>query len=81
MQMRRSAVNTASYIADGHGKSTDTENRKQLGNARGALNELQTQVELADSLSFFPSGTAENLLDLAVEVAKLLNGLMGVLNP
>jgi four helix bundle protein len=81
MQLRRSAVNTASYIADGHGKATDAENRKQLGNARGSLNELQTQVELAGSLGFLESGAADRLLDLATEVAKLINGLMGVLNP
>lgn len=81
MQMRPSAVNTASYIADGHGRSNDAENRKQLGNARGSLNELQTQVELASSLGFFAPGAADELLDVATEVAKLVNGLMGVLTP
>jgi four helix bundle protein len=38
MQLRRSAVNAASHIADGHGPLTDAENRKSLSVARGALN-------------------------------------------
>ncbi|KAA6455868.1 four helix bundle protein [Acidobacteria bacterium AB60] len=79
MQLRRSAVSVASHIADGHGRLTDVENRKCLSAARGALNELQTQTELATSLSFIAPALAEQLLDLSVEVAKLMNGLLGVL--
>lgn len=79
MQLRRSAVSIASHIADGHGRLTDAENRKALGAARGALNEFQTQAELASSLGFIEARLAEKLLDLSVEVAKLINGLLGVL--
>jgi four helix bundle protein len=79
MQLRRSAVSIASHIADGHGRLTDVENRKALGAARGALNEFQTQAELASSLGFMEARLAEKLLDLSVEVAKLINGLLGVL--
>jgi len=80
MQLRRSAVNAATYIADGHGRLTDAENRKSLGNARGAINELQTQLELAESLNFVDKQIAERVLDLSIEVAKLINGLLGVLD-
>jgi DNA-binding winged helix-turn-helix (wHTH) protein len=62
-----------------HGRLTDIENRRALGAARGALNELQTQAELASSLGFITQGFAEPLLDLSIEVAKLINGLLGVL--
>ena len=79
MQLRRSAVSVASHISDGHGRLTDVENRRALGAARGALNELQTQAELAGSLGFIAQGFAEPLLDLSIEVAKLINGLLGVL--
>jgi len=81
MQLRRSAVAVASHIADGHGRLTDAEVRKGLGSARGALNELQTQAELAGSLGFLNKPSAESLLDLSIEVAKLLNGLIGSLVP
>ena len=79
MQLPRSAVSIASHIADGHGRLTDSENRKALSAPRGALNELQTPMELASSLGFVDSQTSERLLDLATEIAKLTNGLLGVL--
>jgi len=81
MQIRRSAVNVASHIAEGHGRLNDVEMRKGLGSARAALNEFETQTELADSLGFFQAGVAETLLDLSSEVGKLINGLIGVLDP
>jgi four helix bundle protein len=59
MQLRRSAVNAATYVADGHGRLNDAENRKSLGIARGAINELQTQLELAESLNFVDKQIAE----------------------
>lgn len=79
MQLRRSSVGVASHIADGHGRLTDADNRKGLGAARGALNELQTQAELASSLGFMEPRLTETLLELSTEVAKLINGLLGVL--
>lgn len=79
MQLRRSAVAVASHIADGHGRLSDAEVRKGLGWARGSLNELQTQMELAGSLGFLDKKCAEGLLDLSIEVAKLINGLIGSL--
>jgi four helix bundle protein len=81
MSLRRSAVNVASHIAEAHGRLNDAEMRRGLGAARAALNELETQAELANSLGFFPHGTAETLLGLSSEVGKLINGLIGVLEP
>ena len=81
MQLRRSAVNAATYIADGHGRVTDAENRKSLSIARGAMNELQTQMELAESLGFVDKQNSSHIIDLSIEVAKLINGLLGVLEP
>jgi four helix bundle protein len=79
MQLRRSAVNVASHIAEAHGRLNDSEMRKGLGAARAAINELQTQIELAASLAFFENSSSEELLDLGTRVAKLINGLLGVL--
>jgi four helix bundle protein len=81
MQLRRSAVNVASHIAEAHGRLNDAEMRRGLGAARAAINELQTQTELAASLGFFESSSSEELLDLGTRVAKLINGLLGVLEP
>lgn len=79
MQLRRSAVHVASHIAEAHGRLNDAEMRKGLGAARAAINELQTQVELAASLGFFAASSSEDLLDLGTRAAKLINGLLGVL--
>jgi four helix bundle protein len=81
MQLRRSAVNVASHIAEAHGRLNDAEMRKGLGAARAAINELQTQTELAASLGFFNEGASTELLDLGTRVAKLINALLGVLEP
>jgi len=81
MQLRRSAVNVASHIAEAHGRLNDNEMRKGLGSARAAINELQTQIELAASLDFLGSSASEELLDPGTRVAKLINGLLGVLDP
>ena len=81
MQLRRSAVNVASHIAEAHGRLNDAEMRKGLGSARAANNELQTQTELAASLGFFNEGASAEVLDLGTRVAKLINALLGVLEP
>lgn len=80
MQMRRSAVSVASNIAEGHGRLTDPQLRNALGMARGSLYELQTQTELAASLEFLSADSEQCLLDASTQAAKLINGLLGVLN-
>jgi four helix bundle protein len=79
MQLRRSAVAVACHIAEGHGKLTDADMRKSLGSARGSLNELQTETELATGLGFLNDDASRQLLNLATDTAKLINGLLGVL--
>jgi len=79
MQLRRSAVSIASNIAEGHGRLTDAQLRNSLGIARGSLYEFQTQIQLACDLRFVDQQSAERLLNSGIEVAKLINGLLGVL--
>lgn len=81
MQLRRSAVNVASHISEAHGRLNDAEMSRGLGAARAAINELQTQTELAASLGFFNPDVSDELLDLGTRVAKLINALLGVLEP
>lgn len=81
MQMRRSAVSVASHIAEGHGRLTDAELRKSLGAARGSLYEFETQNELACDMGFIDRDSSQQLLGVATETAKMINGLLGVLEP
>jgi four helix bundle protein len=80
MQLRRAAVSVASNIAEGHGRLTDPQLRNALGMARGSLYEVQTQLELGRDLGFIDRESAQRLLDLSVDTAKLMNGLLRVLD-
>ena len=78
-QIRRAAVSIPSNVAEGHGRLTDMQFRHFLGNARGSLNELQTQVELAASLDLLDRKSVQALMEQGAEVARLINGLLASL--
>jgi four helix bundle protein len=78
-QIRRAAVSIPANIAEGHGRLTDMQFRHFLGNSRGSLSELQTELELAQSLDFIRTDIIGDLLDLSNEVGRLLNGLIAVM--
>jgi four helix bundle protein len=78
-QIRRAAVSIASNIAEGYGRLTDTQFRHFLGNARGSLYEMQTQLELAADLGYLDKETERQLMDQGSEVARLINGLLASL--
>lgn len=78
-QLRRAAVSVPSNIAEGHGRLTDRGFGVFLGQARGSLFEVETQIELACSLGFLPSADAERLVADCDELAKMLNGLLRTL--
>jgi four helix bundle protein len=80
-QIRRSSVSVASNIAEGHGRLTDLQFRHFLGNARGSLYEMQTQVELAIDLGYLGKQKGLELMEQGWEVARILNGLLKSLRP
>lgn len=79
LQLRRSAVSVPSNIAEGHGRLNDGYFRQFLGNARGSLFELQTQLELAAGLYQLDQDATAEAMALSEEVARLLNGLLAKL--
>lgn len=80
-QMRRSSVSVASNVAEGHGRLTDWQFRHFLGNARGSLYEMQTQMELAIDLGYVDKQKGHELMEQGGEVARILNGLLKSLRP
>jgi four helix bundle protein len=78
-QIRSAAVSVPSNIAEGHGRLTDLQFRHFLGNARGSLYEMQTQLELAGGLGYLDEKLVLELMDQGWEVARLINGLLSVL--
>jgi four helix bundle protein len=75
-QMRRAAVSVPSNIAEGQGRLSTGEFLQFLGNARGSLHELQTQVVIGRTLGFLAEGKEKPLLALSIEVDRMLNRLL-----
>jgi four helix bundle protein len=75
-QIRRAAVSVPSNIAEGQGRLSRGEFKQFLGQARGSLYELETQVRLANSLTYLSNDSANELLFSSAGVGRLLNGLI-----
>jgi len=69
-QMRRCAVSVPSNVAEGHGRLTRGEFRNHLSNARGSLNELETQCEIAFRLGFTNDSARQQLFELADHISR-----------
>jgi four helix bundle protein len=75
-QIRRAATSVPSNVAEGFGRLSDLQFRHFLGNARGSLYEMQTQVELASDLGYLSKVKGNELMEQSSEVARILNGLL-----
>ena len=78
-QLRRAAVSIPSNIAEGQARHSPKEFRLFLSHARGSLVEVETQLLIAQNLSFLSAKDAEHLLGLAAELGRILNGLIGAI--
>lgn len=74
-QLRRAAVSIPSNLAEGHGRNSRREFHQYIGQSRGSLSEVETQLEIASNLGYVDRGTLENLLEQAEGVGKMLTGL------
>ncbi len=75
-QLRRAAVSVASNIAEGQGRLTSGEFKQFLGQARGSLLELETQVAIAFDLGYLNHAQCAELNTRSQEVLYLLNRLI-----
>jgi four helix bundle protein len=75
-QLRRAAVSIPSNIAEGKGRLSKGEFRQFLGNARGSLAEVETQIIIAQNLAYLDEAETKRLLTQVEEVGKILNGLL-----
>jgi four helix bundle protein len=78
-QMRRAAVSVASNIAEGQGRLSPREFKHFLGQARGSMLELETQLEVSKNLGYVDSKTAASLEEDARVIGRMLNRLVDVI--
>ena len=78
-QMRRAAVSVPSNIAEGHGRLSDKSFAVFLSQARGSLNELETQLELSTQLGFAQPAQCCAALQEIEELARMLNAFLPTL--
>jgi four helix bundle protein len=75
-QLRRAAVSIPSNIAEGQGRLSEKEFRYFLGQARGSLMEVETQLQIAQNLGYLQAEQTRELLKVCAEVGRILNGLL-----
>ena len=73
-QLRRAVVSIPSNIAEGRGRETAKDFSHFLTLARGSLNEVSTQLELAARLGYLDSGSG--LYEESQEIRKMLNAMI-----
>ncbi|HYU48159.1 MAG TPA: four helix bundle protein [Terriglobales bacterium] len=74
-QIRRAAVSIPSNLAEGHGRNSRNEFRQFIGQARGSLSEVETQLEISKNLGYVKADVADALMAQADAVGKMLTGL------
>ncbi len=79
-QIVRSAISTASSIAEGREQSTTAEFTRFLNKAKGSAAGLRTQVYIAKNTSVFSDDNADMLINEAKIVSKMLQALINALN-
>lgn len=71
-QIRRAVVSVPSNIAEGQGRKS----AKEFQNiARGSLQEVETQIMIAQRLHYLDKAEESKLLSHSTEIARLLNAL------
>lgn len=74
-QLRRAAVSVPSNLAEGYGRNSRNEFHHFVGQARGSLAEVETQIEIAKNLDYVKAEICSDLLSRVDEVGRLLTGL------
>jgi len=74
-QLRRAAVPVPSNLAEGYGRNSRNEFDHFVGQARGSLAEVETQIEIAKNLGYVSAEICSGLLSRVDEVGRLLTGL------
>ena len=78
-QVRRACVSVPSNIAEGCARRSTPEFLRFLSIARGSLAEVETQLIIAQRLTYLEAAALTRLLDSADEISRMLSGLISKL--
>ena len=74
-QIRRSVISLPSNITEGQGRQSSKDFKQFLSIARASLNELETQIEIANRLNYIDKFESDRISEITTEVGKMINGL------
>lgn len=74
-QLRRAAVSVPSNLAEGYSRNSRNELHHFVGQARGSVAELETQIEIARNLGYLRPEAASDFLVRLGEAGRILTGL------
>jgi len=74
-QLRRAVVSIPANIAEGEGRRSSGDFGRFLMIAYGSLREVETQLLIANRLSYLPKEVVDQLLETTAEIGRLINGL------
>lgn len=74
-QLRRAAVSVPSNLAEGYGRNSRNEFHHFIGQARGSLAEVETQIEIARNLGYVSAEMCSGMLAKVAGVGRVLTGL------
>ena len=77
-QIRRAVVSVPSNIAEGYGRESKDDFAHFLVMARGSLYEVETQLELAESMGYL--SVQSDIRDGLAEVGRMLTGFISKLH-
>ena len=75
-QVRRCSVSISSNIAEGYERQSDKEFARFLYIAKGSCGELRSQIYLALDLNYISIKQAGKLQSQAIEISKMISGLI-----
>ncbi|MDH3944645.1 MAG: four helix bundle protein [Anaerolineae bacterium] len=78
-QIQRAAVSVPSNIAEGHARGSTPEFRRFIQISLGSLAEIDTQLEIAIQLTYIKQDNASPVIQLVIELRKMLFGLINSL--
>lgn len=78
-QITRAAVSIPSNIAVGSGRNSDREFNQYLGNAKGMVFELETQLEVCDRLEIIEKEKVSEIKSTRDEIGKMISSFQASL--